>query len=145
MFSRKKQIMFLASIALNVILISALAIYFLFAVILLPHEPPQRDWLEFYFEELNISEEQWEELRPLVESYRENWTKKCMEITHYRRELLTRLEHNQPIDELLNRVVEGQREMQEIVLNHIDSQRPILTDEQERRYFEILRRHTSCR
>lgn len=139
----KKNLLLLLSLGLNVALITVLVVGVWFR----GGEKSDRDrrgWSGFYHETLEVTDEQWDELKPAIDEFRTRRRRQCQEVTERRRELLDRLREDRPVADLLDEITRSQRRMQTIVIDHIREQRGTLTADQREKYFRRLRRHTSC-
>jgi Spy/CpxP family protein refolding chaperone len=97
---------------------------------------------------LSMSDSQWTLLKPRIESYRAAAARLRADIAGNRAALVEELEKT-PIDSASlsackGRIVACQKDLQDLVANHILDERNMLTPDQRRRYFEALRSNMSC-
>ena len=97
---------------------------------------------------LALSDSQWNVLRPGVETYRKTVDSLQREIANARELLLNELEKT-PADTaglvmLRERILDGQRRMQERVVANVLEQKAVLTTEQQRRFIEMVRSGMGC-
>ncbi len=145
MSDNNRQFLLYVSLALNGILIFSIIAYLTINLTsgwFISQTEPR--WKAFYFERLEVTDPQWEQLRPQIIRYKQNWQENCEEIAEYRRKIFSKLENQEDFTEPAERIALAQKEMLELVLTHIDSQRTVLTEEQERLFFERLRQSTNC-
>ncbi len=143
MFRRDQRILLYISLALNGVFIFICSSWVIYSLIS-RSAPEQTTWRDFYREELDVSDNQWKFIKEEMQSYRTSWRNTCEEIINYRKQIINRLEAKENFDDLLEKIARPQKEMQNIVLAHIDAQRGILTEEQEKLFFERLRKVTGC-
>jgi len=97
---------------------------------------------------LDVTKKQWEKLEPLVTSFQQETQKQAKKLQNLRDEMVGLLSSakvdRSAVEKQQERILEGFRGMQDIVLGHLIREKQILTAEQEKRLFEIVRRHTGC-
>jgi Spy/CpxP family protein refolding chaperone len=97
---------------------------------------------------LGVTQEQWRRIEPEMKAFHEKVRESCKEMQGLRREMMQLLSQQEPDREAISaqqqRILDGQRKMQDLVLNLILTEKEILTAEQENELFEMLREGASC-
>jgi Spy/CpxP family protein refolding chaperone len=97
---------------------------------------------------LGTTPEQWERIEPVVTAFRNESQAVCREVTRVRLELLDLLAMPEPdmpkIMAKQDEILAGQRCMQELVIKHILTEKELLTPEQRRKLFDLLRQRSDC-
>ncbi len=97
---------------------------------------------------LSLNDSQWTLLKSGVESLRESRACLCREMAKHRMTLLDELEKT-PTDSAalfacIDRIVACQKNLQALIANHILEEKKMLTQDQQRRFFNTLRSNMSC-
>jgi Spy/CpxP family protein refolding chaperone len=98
--------------------------------------------------ELNVTADQWKEIEPRLRAFRASADEICNHISQLRMEIINMLAA--PDTDLSKvkvkqeEIVAGQRKMQGLVIEQLLSEKTVLTAEQERRFFEMLRSRSGC-
>jgi Spy/CpxP family protein refolding chaperone len=94
------------------------------------------------YQRLGATEEQWQQLRPGFEAFRESALGVFTRISQRRQELLGLLADAKAergrIAEKQKEIREAQGEMQDLVITHVMAERELLTGPQREKYFELL-------
>jgi hypothetical protein len=97
---------------------------------------------------LGMSDSQWSRLKPLVSAYHESTAVAYKQIAESRMMLVDELEKAEPDSAVLRqcreRILDGQNAMQRIVTNHIIDEKELLTPDQRRRFFQLMRGNLGC-
>ncbi|OGV75469.1 MAG: hypothetical protein A3K19_29315 [Lentisphaerae bacterium RIFOXYB12_FULL_65_16] len=97
---------------------------------------------------LGASEEQWRRIEPVVTAFRQESRTVCQEVAQARLELLELLAAPKPDTETIaakqEEILAGQRRVQELVIKYILREKEILTPEQCRALFDLLRQRNDC-
>ena len=98
--------------------------------------------------ELGVTEKQWEKIEPLVKSFQNETQKQAQRMQELRSQMLDLLSaeevDHQAIEQQQEKVLDGLRGMQDIVLGHLIEEKQILTARQEEELFEMLRQRSGC-
>jgi hypothetical protein len=97
---------------------------------------------------LSLSDSQWNQLHPGIESVRETTSGLYREMEKNRAALVNELEKT-PIDSAAlsackERIIVCQKNIQALVINHILEEKKMLTQEQQKRFFNAIRSNMSC-
>jgi Spy/CpxP family protein refolding chaperone len=94
------------------------------------------------YQQLGATEQQWQQLRPQFEAFRESALAVFTRINQRRQELLSLLADSQAdrasISEKQKEIRAAQAQMQDLVISHVLAERELLTSAQRQRYFELL-------
>jgi len=97
---------------------------------------------------LGATEPQWREMEARLTSFRESSKPLCAEIQRYRLEMLNLVAAPEPdraaIRAKQEQIIEGQRQMQEKVIEHLTGLAATLTPEQRKKLFDLLRERSQC-
>ena len=94
------------------------------------------------YQRLGATEQQWQQLRPQFEAFRESALAVFTRINQRRQELLALLADPEAdrarISEKQAEIRAAQSQMQDLVVSHVLAERDLLTPAQRQRYFELL-------
>ncbi len=97
---------------------------------------------------LNVTDEQWREIEPRLRAFREASRKVCGELNKSRDELIALIAAPEAdrtaIEAGQEEILAGQRKMQSLVIEHLLSQKNVLTPVQQRELFDMIRRRSGC-
>jgi len=97
---------------------------------------------------LNVTDEQWQRLGPRFEQFRRGSQALCQEVTRRRGELIDLVASpegdRQAIAAKQEEILAGQRKMQQLVIEHLLTEKEILTPQQQKELFDLLRRRSGC-
>jgi Spy/CpxP family protein refolding chaperone len=95
-----------------------------------------------FYEQLGVTQEQWQKIRPQLETFQASALAVFQDINRRRQEFLALLAAPQAdratIAEKQKEILAAQARMQELVISHILAEKKLLTPEQRRKYFELL-------
>ena len=98
--------------------------------------------------QLGATEPQWREMETRLAVFRESAKPLCEEIQRQRSDLLNLVAAPAPdraaIRAKQEQILEGQRQMQEKVIENLMGLSAILTPEQRKRFFDLLRKRCQC-
>ena len=97
---------------------------------------------------LNVTDEQWRQIEPRLAAFRRDSQSRCQEIGRLRGEMIDLIEADEPDRQAIaakqEEIRAGQRQMQQLVIEHLLAEKEVLTAKQERELFDILRRRSAC-
>jgi Spy/CpxP family protein refolding chaperone len=100
-------------------------------------------------QQLGLTPEQWREIEPRLAQFRKETAASFEHMNRQRNELLELLEAPEPDRERLSvkqqEIQATQRQCQERLLAHILVERQVLSPDQQRKYFELLRQQPGAR
>ncbi len=95
---------------------------------------------------LNVTDEQWRQIEPRLVDFQTDARSVRESVTRYREELLDLIAAAEPDPEALHakqeEILAGQRRMQELLIEHLLSQKDILTPVQQCELFDMMRRRS---
>ncbi len=98
--------------------------------------------------QLNVTEAQWREIEPRLADFQNAVQEIRENVNRYRTEMLELIVAMEPDREALRakqgEILAGQRRMQELVIEHLLSQKDVLTPVQQRELFDMMRRRSHC-
>ncbi len=96
--------------------------------------------------QLNVTDEQWRAIEPQLTDFQKAARGVSEDVNRHRAELLDLIAAAEPDREALHAkqddILAGQRRMQELVIDHLLSQKDVLTPVQQRELFDMMRRRT---
>ncbi len=97
---------------------------------------------------LNVTDEQWREIEPHLADFQKAARDVREDVNRCRTEFLDLIAADEPDREALRakqeEILAGQRRMQELVIEHLISQKDVLTPTQQRELFDMMRRRSHC-
>jgi Spy/CpxP family protein refolding chaperone len=98
--------------------------------------------------QLGASTEQWKRIEPRLSEFREAAQAVCQDVTRRRSEMIDLLASPQPDRQAIaakqEEILTGQRKMQQLVTDHLLAEKDVLTPEQQKELFDLLRRRSGC-
>jgi len=100
-------------------------------------------------QQLELGEQQWREIEPRLKQLQETSQGLCQHIRRLRGEILDIIREPEPdrnaIRARQQEILEGQRKMQSLVIEHLLAEKQLLTPEQQSRLLHLIRQCTACR
>jgi Spy/CpxP family protein refolding chaperone len=100
------------------------------------------------FKKIGVTEEQVKEIGPRLKQFRQCAREQCQTINRLRRELIDLIAEAAPNQEAIvakqNEILEGQRKMQELVVKQLMTEKSVLSADQQKAFFELLRTRCGC-
>ena len=97
---------------------------------------------------LGTTDAQWREIEPRLVEFKKSARAVCGAVHRVRGEMLDLIAAPEADRETIRakqeEIFAGQRRMQELVINHLLSEKKALTPEQQKQLFEMLRRRSGC-
>ena len=97
---------------------------------------------------LNVTEEQWRQIEPRLAAFRRDSQSRRQKISRLRGEMIDLIAADEPdrpaIAAKQEEIRAGQRQMQQLVIEHLLAEKQVLTAEQEKELFDLLRRRSAC-
>ena len=98
--------------------------------------------------QLNVTDEQWRQIEPRLAAFRRDSQSRRQEIGRLRGEMIDLIAADEPDRQAIaakqEEIRAGQRQMQQLVIEHLLAEKEVLTAEQEKELFEMLRRRSAC-
>ena len=99
-------------------------------------------------QKLGANPEQWKEIEPRLAEFRKNSLSICEEVTRKRAEMIDLIAAPQPDREAIRvkqeEILAGQRKMQELVIGQLLAEKEVLTPQQQKELFDLLRQRGGC-
>jgi len=151
MWKKIKPLLILLSVALNVAFVTIWAAHSLPTHLRGPSGPgPGRGEgiRALFHRRLGVTEAQWREIEPRLAEFRKSARPVCDELNRARAELIDLIAAPNPdlkaIRTKQEEILAGQKRIQELVINHLLSEKKTLRGDQQRRLFDMLRRRSVC-
>ncbi|HEV3120185.1 MAG TPA: periplasmic heavy metal sensor [Gemmataceae bacterium] len=100
------------------------------------------------FRKIGVSEAQLVQIKPRLEKFRDEASAQCQQINRLRRELIDLIAAEKPDRQLIaakqKEILEGQRKMQEFVVEQLLTEKSVLTTEQLKAFFDLIRTRCGC-
>ena len=97
---------------------------------------------------LNVTDEQWRKIEPRMVEFRRKAQAICQEVNRRRGEMIDLVASLQPDRQAIaakqEEIRAGQRRMQQLVIDHLLAEKEVLTPEQQKVFFDMLRRRSGC-
>ncbi len=98
---------------------------------------------------LNVTDEQWRRIEPRIAQFRRESQAICADMNRLRTELIDLIASNDPDRQAIAAKQEairaGQQRMQQLVVEHLLAEKAVLTPEQQKELFDLVRERTACR
>ena len=98
--------------------------------------------------ELGVSKEQWEKIEPEMIAFHKETQKVCEEANSLRNGMIELLASSEVDREAMQaqqeKIMQVQRKMQDLVLEHILAEKELLSETQQQKFFEMLRQRARC-
>lgn len=147
MWKKLKFLLVILSVAFNIAFITVWLTHVL--AVEKGNNDVQKDKIECpMHRQLGTTEKQWEEIEPNLLEFRKSARSVCEEISRSRTELIDLLAAPEPdlekIREKREKILTGQNRMQKLVINWLLKEKKILTPDQQKMLFFMLRRQSGC-
>jgi Spy/CpxP family protein refolding chaperone len=97
---------------------------------------------------LDVTDEQWRDIEPRLIDFQKAARDVREDVNRCRTEFLDLIAAAEPNREALrakqDEILDGQRRMQELVIEHLLSQKNVLTPVQQRKLFDMMRHRSGC-
>ncbi|MFO7897568.1 MAG: periplasmic heavy metal sensor, partial [Planctomycetota bacterium] len=97
---------------------------------------------------LNVTDEQWRRIEPRLEAFRDRTRAICTRMNRLRGEMIDLIASDDPDRDAIaarqEEIRAGQRQMQQLVIEHLLAEKEVLTPEQQRELFHLIRRRSAC-
>jgi len=149
MWKRIRPLLILLSVALNVAFVVFWAAHALPTHLRGLHGPRQGDvvWCPLH-RRLGATEAQWREIEPRLVEFQNSAQALSGALIRARGEMIDLIAAPNPDPEAIRAkqedILAGQRRMQELVINHLLSEKKFLTQEQQQQLFRMLRQQSGC-
>lgn len=97
---------------------------------------------------LSVTDEQWRQIEPRLSAFRRDSQSRRREIGRLRGEMIDLIAADAPDRQAIAakqvEIRAGQRQMQQLVIEHLLAEKEVLTAEQEKELFDMLRLRSAC-
>jgi len=97
---------------------------------------------------LNVTAEQWQQIEPRLAEFRQESQALCAEMNRRRAEFIDLIAAEQPDRQAIaakqEEIRTGQRRMQQLVVAHLLAEKEVLTAEQQKELFDMIRQRSGC-
>jgi Spy/CpxP family protein refolding chaperone len=97
---------------------------------------------------LGASQEQWKRIEPRLAEFRKASERICQDVTRKRVEMIDLIAAPKADREAIRakqeEILAGQRQVQQLVIEHLLAEKEVLTVEQQKELFDLLRRRSGC-
>lgn len=97
---------------------------------------------------LNVTDEQWRRIEPRIAEFRARSQAICADLNRLRTELIDLIASDNPDRQAIaakqEEIRAGQRRMQELVVEHLLAEKEVLTAEQQKELFGLIRQRSAC-
>jgi Spy/CpxP family protein refolding chaperone len=97
---------------------------------------------------LGTSPEQWKRIEPRLAEFRRASQEVCADVMRRRAEMIDLVAAPKPDREAIKakqeEILAGQHKMQQLVIDHLLAEKDVLTPEQQRELFDLLRQRSGC-
>ena len=97
---------------------------------------------------LNVTDEQWHRIEPRMKEFLRNSQDLCKDINRLRGEMIDLIAAAEPDRQAIaakqEQIRAGQQRMQQLVIEHLLAEKQVLTAEQQKELFDMIRRRSTC-
>jgi len=97
---------------------------------------------------LNVTAEQWQQIEPGLDEFRRKSQSLCADMNRLRAELIDLIAIDEPDRQAIaakqNQIRDGQRQMQQLVVEHLLAEKEMLTTAQRKTLFDLIRQRSVC-
>ena len=97
---------------------------------------------------LGVTDEQWRQIEPRIAEFRTRSQKICAEMNRLRTELIDLIASDDPDRQAIaarqEAIRAGQQRMQQLVVEHLLAEKEVLTAQQQKQLFHLIRQHSAC-
>ncbi len=148
MWKKISSLLIVLSVTLNVALVGFWGVHFLRARLAVSGPCGDVEVGCPLHRQLGTNQEQWQRIEVVVTAFRKESQAVCRGVKRARRDLLDLLAVPEPdmqkIAAKQEEILAGQRSMQELVIKHILAEKELLTPNQCKELFELLRQRSDC-
>jgi len=152
MWKKIAPLLMVLSVALNVAVVGVWAAHAIRGHWITSDQCGRRDgpegvWCPLH-RRLNVTDEQWRRLEPRMVQFRRDSQALCQEVTRKRGELIDLVASpqgdRQAVAAKQEEILAGQRQVQRLVIEHLLAEKDILSPQQQKELFDLLRRRSGC-
>lgn len=148
MWKKTAPLLILLSVALNSAFISVWAVHAARMHWPIDTADDKGIWCPLH-RRLDVTDEQWRRIEPRITEFRTRSQTICADLNRLRTEMIDLIGSDNPDrDAIAAKQVEiraGQQRMQELVVEHLLAEKEMLTVEQQKELFDLIRQRSACR
>jgi Spy/CpxP family protein refolding chaperone len=147
MWKKTAPLLIVLSVALNIAFISVWAVHAARS-----HWPTEANgdseiWCPLH-RRLNVTDAQWQQIEPRIAKFRDRSQTICAELNRLRTELIDLIASDNPDRQAIaakqEEIRAGQQRMQQLVVEHLLAEKQVLTAEQQKELFDLIRQRSAC-
>ncbi|MFW6028206.1 MAG: Spy/CpxP family protein refolding chaperone [bacterium] len=147
MWKRIAPLLVVLSVALNMAFISVWAVHAARAHWPTGTADENGTWCPLY-RRLDVTDEQWRQIEPRIAEFRARSQTICAEMNRMRAELIDLIASDNPGRDAIaakqEEIRAGQQRMQQLVVERLLAEKEVLTPEQQKELFELIRQRSAC-
>lgn len=147
MWKKIAPLLIVLSVALNVAFLGAWGVQVAVPLLAAERTYDGEVWCPLH-RQLNVTTEQWQQIEPHLAEFRQESQALRADMNRMRAEFLDLVAAEQPDRQAIaakqEEIRAGQRRMQELVVEQLLAEKEILTVEQQRELFDMIRRRSGC-
>lgn len=98
--------------------------------------------------QLNVTREQWSKIEPRLTTFRRDSQAVCQQVNALRSQMIDLIASNEPDRQAIaakqEEIRAGQQRMQQLVVERLLAEKEILTADQQKQLFDMLRKRSGC-
>jgi Spy/CpxP family protein refolding chaperone len=114
----------------------------------LPQKCCDKESTACWYSKIGLNDAQMQKLQPHLDAFRQATQAQCHEINRLRRELIDLVSADKPdltaIEGKQKDILEGHHKMQQLVVEHLLETKSLLTTQQQKDLFDLIRNKCSC-
>ncbi len=147
MWKKIAPLLIVLSVAMNIAFISVWAIHAARAHWPIGTADDKGIWCPLH-RQLNVTDEQWQRIEPRIAEFRARTQTICADLNRLRNELIDQIASDNPDKNTIaakqEEIRAGQQRMQELVVKHLLAEKQVLTAEQQKELFGLIRHRSAC-
>jgi Spy/CpxP family protein refolding chaperone len=147
MWKKIAPLLIVLSVALNIAFIGVWAVHTARRHWLVDGTGGSEMWCPLH-RRLNVTDEQWKQIEPRIAEFRRRSQAICAEMNRSRTELIDLIAADEPDRQVIaakqEQIRAGQQRMQQLVIEHLLAEKEVLTAEQQRELFDLIRQRSAC-
>ena len=148
MWKKIAPLLIVLSVALNIAFIGVWAVHATRAHWLVDEARDSEMWCPLH-RRLNVTDEQWQQIEPRIVEFRRRSQAICGDMNRLRTELIDLIAADEPDRQAIaakqEQIRAGQQQMQQLVVEHLLAEKEVLTAEQQKELFDLIRQRSACR
>jgi len=152
MWQKARKLLMILSVSLNIAFLSVWLVHAVPTLFDRPQtsketEPNDLIWSPLH-RELGLKEEQWKQIEPHLTEFKKSVQEQCQKISALRMEMMDLLASPhvelEAVQAKQEEIVEAQRRMKTLVIEHLLTEKKMLTPQQQDKLFDMIRAQSQC-